>query len=129
MLSQEAQVKFYVCSKVTTKDGGKIKQAKHLGIEISLDLQNLTRTDMKNMLLWEDGELSHIYSSATGKSLPSFCTKVNSKGLKTQQGDKGKGLPGAASDPAAFPSSAAEKDPYLGAEEILAVACLLLETH
>jgi len=32
-------------------------------------------------------------------------------------------------DPVAFPSFAAEKDPYLGAEEILAVVYLLLETH
>lgn len=35
--------------------------------------------------------------------------------------------PGGALDPVAFPSFAAEKDPYLGVEEILAVVYLLLE--
>lgn len=36
MLSQLAQVKFYVCSKVTIKDKGKMKQAKHLGVEVTI---------------------------------------------------------------------------------------------
>lgn len=53
-------------------------------------LQCLTRTDTRNVFLWEDGGLSHIHSPPAGKSLPSCCTKENSKGWKTQKGDKGK---------------------------------------
>lgn len=50
-----------------------------------------------------------------------------------KQNTRGQGktlkLPGDALDPVVFPSFAAERDPYLGFEEIPAVAYLPLEIH
>lgn len=76
--------------------------------------------------------LSHIHFSLTETWLLCPFIKGNDKTQDVADEEATKKtlkLPDGALDPVAFPSSAVEKDPYLGAEEILAVVYLLLQIH
>lgn len=107
----------------------------YIEIYIYIYLSNSPKLDQnrqQNYLFQNSRPLNYIHFSLTETRLLSLFIKGNDKAQDVTDEEattKTLRLPDGALDPVAFPSFVVEKDPYLGAEEILAVVYLLLQIH